>query len=211
MAHALIALGSNLGERAAQLTRAIDAISRLPNTQLLARSGWNPTAPVGGPTGQGAFLNAVVLASTSLDPLQLFVELQRIEIALGRVRGERWGARTLDLDLLLYEDVELHTANLTLPHPRMSFRRFVLARRRSGAVDGPCRERLDNCEPPAASQRYAETIAVAGDDNAHSDWLIGEVATRLASLESGAVNAPSELPSLDGNQTKSNQPRRVPN
>jgi 2-amino-4-hydroxy-6-hydroxymethyldihydropteridine diphosphokinase len=126
MPKALIALGSNLGDRAAHLRTALAKLSRLPHTRLLARSAWDETPPIGGPGAQGPFLNGAVLASTSLEPRALLDELQRIESEVGRVRSERWAARTLDLDLLLVDGLELHFDRLELPHPRMHYRHFVL-------------------------------------------------------------------------------------
>ena len=82
--------------------------------------------PIGGPAGQEPFLNAAALLETSLPPAELLARLQRIELHLGRTRETRWAARTLDLDLLLYDNLVLNTPYLTLPHPRMAFRRFVL-------------------------------------------------------------------------------------
>jgi 2-amino-4-hydroxy-6-hydroxymethyldihydropteridine diphosphokinase len=122
----LIALGSNLGDRGGQLRQAVAELSRLPQTQLVARSAWHETAPVGGPAGQQAFLNGAALVATSLPPDQLFLEARRIELQLGRVHTERWAARSLDLDILLCDGVELQTPVLAIPHPRMAFRRFVL-------------------------------------------------------------------------------------
>lgn len=127
MAQCLIALGSNLGERAEILRRAVGELSRLAGSRLLARSRWHETPPVGGPAGQGPFLNGAALIATELAPVELHRELAAIESRLGRVRHERWEARAIDLDLLLYDDVELRTAELTIPHPRMAYRRFVLA------------------------------------------------------------------------------------
>jgi 2-amino-4-hydroxy-6-hydroxymethyldihydropteridine diphosphokinase len=127
MAECLIALGSNLGDRAANLRRALGLVAAAPQTQLLARSAWHETAPVGGPAGQGAYLNAAALIETLLTPAALGRELQAIESQLGRQRTQRWDARTIDLDLALYGDVALATAELTIPHPRMHYRRFVLA------------------------------------------------------------------------------------
>lgn len=126
MSYALIALGSNLGDRAAHLRAALAELAKLPRTQLLARSAWHETPPIGGPGAQGPFLNGAVLASTPLEPLALWDELQRIETHLGRVRSERWAARTLDLDLLLVDGAELHNGRLVLSHPRMHYRHFVL-------------------------------------------------------------------------------------
>jgi 2-amino-4-hydroxy-6-hydroxymethyldihydropteridine diphosphokinase len=89
-------------------------------------STWHVTSPIGGPADQPQFLNGAALVVTSLAPQQLQARLQEIEIALGRVRKDRWDARTIDLDLLLFDDLVRHTPELELPHPRMAFRRFVL-------------------------------------------------------------------------------------
>jgi 2-amino-4-hydroxy-6-hydroxymethyldihydropteridine diphosphokinase len=126
MAHCLIALGSNLGDRAAIMRQAVAELSRLPGTELLARSSWHQTAPIGGSGGQGQFLNGAALLATSLTPAALIAELRRVESQLGRVRAERWEARSLDLDLLLYDAAVLQRQGLIIPHPRMAFRRFVL-------------------------------------------------------------------------------------
>jgi 2-amino-4-hydroxy-6-hydroxymethyldihydropteridine diphosphokinase len=126
MANCLLSLGSNLGDRGAHLQAALRSLSSLPQTKLLAQSSFRDTKPAGGPAAQDPFLNAAALIETSLTPQQILAELQRIENELGRVRTERWGPRTLDLDLLLYDQLELESLELTLPHPRTSFRRFVL-------------------------------------------------------------------------------------
>ncbi len=126
MAHCLLALGSNLGDRAASLRQAVGQLARLPQTVLMARSSWHETAPVGGPPGQGLFLNGAALVSTSLSPVALLAEIGRIEQQLGRIRAERWEARTIDLDVLLFDRVVHRGADLTIPHPRMLDRAFVL-------------------------------------------------------------------------------------
>ena len=126
MANCLIGLGSNLGDRGATLQRAVEQLRAIPKTQFLAASSFRETKPAGGSQAQAVYLNAAATIETSLSPQQLLAELQRIENELGRVREERWGPRTIDLDLLLFDQVELETPELTLPHPRMSFRRFVL-------------------------------------------------------------------------------------
>lgn len=123
----LVGLGSNLGDRATRLRLAAERLATLPGTRVVAQSRHHTTDPIGGPGGQGEFLNAAALLETVLAPQDLLAALQRIEAELGRVRGERWGARSLDLDLLLFGDVQMQTPELTIPHPRMAFRRFVLA------------------------------------------------------------------------------------
>lgn len=129
---AAIALGSNLGDRAAHLALAMAAIAGLPRTVLVARSEAIPTEPVGLPGGAdpgGPYLNAAAVVRTRLSPRELLIGLQRIERAAGRDRASdaaRWGPRTLDLDLLLYEQFVIDEPGLTIPHPRMHERRFVL-------------------------------------------------------------------------------------
>ena len=113
MAHALVALGSNLGDRAERLNAALVELARLPSTRLIRRSGWFETPPIGGPDGQGAFLNAAALLWTALPPRQLLAALQQIEERLGRVRGERWGARVIDLDLLLFDQLVVESSDFS--------------------------------------------------------------------------------------------------
>jgi 2-amino-4-hydroxy-6-hydroxymethyldihydropteridine diphosphokinase len=122
----LIALGSNLGDREATLTAAVEAIGTSTDVRLLSTSRWRWTAPVGGCGPQPKFLNGAALLETSSSAAQLQTVLQRIETQFGRDRRQRWAERTLDLDMLLYGDDTISTPSLTVPHPRMSFRRFVL-------------------------------------------------------------------------------------
>jgi 2-amino-4-hydroxy-6-hydroxymethyldihydropteridine diphosphokinase len=126
MANCLIALGSNLGEREATLRAALTETDALPLTRVVRSSRFYEFAPVGGPAGQEDFLNAAALIDTQLAPLALHEQLSQIEARHGRQRNERWSARTLDLDLLLYDQEEFDSPILVVPHPRMSFRRFVL-------------------------------------------------------------------------------------
>ena len=120
---AFVALGSNMGDRAAYLSAARTAVATLPLTRLLAVSRVEETAPFG-PVPQGPYLNQMVAISTSLAPLLLLAALQRIERSMGRVRGVRWGARTIDLDLVQYGNEALHLPTLTLPHPGLPARDF---------------------------------------------------------------------------------------
>jgi len=126
MPSCLIGLGSNLGNRRQTLDQAVERLGQHPQVSLTARSGWFETAPAGGPPGQGPFLNGAAALKTSLAPHALLAVLRRIEAEPGRRRTERWGPRCLDLDLLLYDELVLDTADLTVPHPRMAWRRFVL-------------------------------------------------------------------------------------
>jgi 2-amino-4-hydroxy-6-hydroxymethyldihydropteridine diphosphokinase len=122
---AYVGLGANLGNPAVQLQAALKALGQLPETQLLAASPCYRT-PAIGPAGQPDYCNAVAQLATTLAPQTLLEALLEIEIQAGRVRGERWGARVLDLDLLLHGDSVCQTATLTLPHPQIQHRNFVL-------------------------------------------------------------------------------------
>jgi 2-amino-4-hydroxy-6-hydroxymethyldihydropteridine diphosphokinase len=123
---AYLALGSNLGDRLAHLQFAVDALAATDDVRVTAVSRVYETAPVGGPP-QDAYLNAVVALTTDLAPDALLALGQRIEGDAHRVRAERWGPRTLDVDILVYDDLESADPALTLPHPRMWERDFVLA------------------------------------------------------------------------------------
>jgi 2-amino-4-hydroxy-6-hydroxymethyldihydropteridine diphosphokinase len=121
----VVALGSNLGDRLAALQSAVAALAAVPGVEVVAVSSVYETDPVGGPP-QPDYLNACVLLSTSLPPAELLAEAQSIETSLGRVRRERWGARTIDIDIVDYSGVVQDSAELTLPHPRALSRPFVL-------------------------------------------------------------------------------------
>lgn len=126
MATTLIALGANLGDRQGNLQRALALLERPPELRVTARSRWFSTAPIGGPAGQAEFVNAAARIETTLAPRQLLDVLRQVEAELGRQRRQRWAARCVDLDLLLFDDLVLKTPELEVPHPRMAFRRFVL-------------------------------------------------------------------------------------
>ena len=119
----MIALGSNLGARAGYLASARAAVAMLPRTRLVAASRVEETTPFGA-GAQGAYLNQMVLAATQLTPVTLLHALQRIERALGRVRSRRWGARTIDLDIVRFGTASIHTSELILPHPGLHLRDF---------------------------------------------------------------------------------------
>lgn len=120
-----VGLGSNLDDPVSQLDTAIDSLQRTPDVSVLAVSGYYRSSPVG-PQDQDDFINAVIELSTSLEPEVLLETLQAIELKQGRVRERHWGPRTLDLDILYYEGVTRDTETLTVPHPRMTERAFVL-------------------------------------------------------------------------------------
>lgn len=125
MTLAYVALGSNLADPQQQLLDAMDALGALPQTRLLQRSSLYRTPPWG-VLEQPDFINAAVALDTDLSPLDLLQAMQAIEQAAGRMRAERNGPRTLDLDLLHVDGVQLDDPKLSLPHPRMAERAFVL-------------------------------------------------------------------------------------
>ena len=122
---AYIGLGSNLADPQTRLRRAFTELAQLPKSQLVAQSSLYRSTPMG-PQDQPDYLNAVVALETALSPLALLAGLQAVEAAHQRVRGERWGPRTLDLDLLLYADQTIDLPTLTVPHPGLYERNFVL-------------------------------------------------------------------------------------
>ena len=123
---AYVGVGSNLGDSTARVQAAFTALAALPDTQLTDRSRLYRTRPFG-PVQQGDFVNAVAGLLTQLPAAELFQHLRDIERAQGRVRTERWGPRTLDLDLLVFGDERIQSADLTVPHPGIAERAFVLA------------------------------------------------------------------------------------
>jgi 2-amino-4-hydroxy-6-hydroxymethyldihydropteridine diphosphokinase len=126
MTTAYVALGSNLGDREQILRDALDAMRRLPGVSVTRVSSFLENPAVGGPPDSPPFLNAVAEVQTSLAARQLLHRLLQIEQSLGRVRRERWEPRVIDLDLILYGDETIHEDRLTVPHPLMHQRRFVL-------------------------------------------------------------------------------------
>jgi 2-amino-4-hydroxy-6-hydroxymethyldihydropteridine diphosphokinase len=120
---AYIALGSNLGDREAHLRFARSAIAGLAGTTIIAISDVEETEPIG-PAGQGPYLNQMIAVETTLPPHALLAALQDIEVQRGRTRGERWAARTLDLDVVLLEGQSVRDDVLTVPHPQLDARAF---------------------------------------------------------------------------------------
>ena len=125
MTPAYLGLGSNLGDRTRLLTDAVRLLRATTGIQVTAVSPVYDTVPVG-VTGQPNYLNLAVAITTALTPGELLAACQGIENALGRVRGVRWGARTIDLDILCYGELVSNDPNLTLPHPRLTERAFAL-------------------------------------------------------------------------------------
>ena len=142
-----IALGSNLGDSRAILEEAISILAATPGITLLAKSSWYQTLAVGPP--QPDYINGCALVQVTFSPLVLLETLLAIEAQKGRIRTERWGARSLDLDLLLYDDLILDTPILTIPHPRMRKRAFVLV---------PLAEIAPNWIVPVTGKAIAELV-----------------------------------------------------
>jgi len=145
---AFLALGSNLGDRWGHLRAAVDAMP-----DVVAVSPVYETAPVGGPEGQAEYLNLVVELETERSPRELLGVARALEEAAGRVRVERWGPRTLDVDVLLVGDLVVDEPDLVVPHPRMFERRFVLA---------PLADLAPELVPPGWEGRVAGEVHPAG-------------------------------------------------
>ena len=122
---ALIAIGSNLGTPKKNCIEAIDIISSSPGIKIISKSSFYQTAPVGN-TEQDWFINSVIKISTQLNPDILLAVLLEIESKMGRIRKEKWGPRIIDLDLLFYDNLIIKQKDLTLPHPEIQKRNFVL-------------------------------------------------------------------------------------
>ena len=166
-----VALGSNLGDRLGQVASAIEALQAETRIQVLRRSRLYETAPVGGPADQGPYLNAVVAVRTSLAPDALLEICLRIERRLGRLRDQPNGPRTIDIDLLLCGEYVCQRPALTLPHPRMHLRRFVLQPLADIAPDlihptlgRSVRQLLADLDPPSATGQTCTGVAASGWD-----------------------------------------------
>ena len=122
----LIALGSNLGDRLANLVAGVDGLRATDGVEVIAVSPLYETAPVGGPENQGPYLNAALVADTTLTAPALLRRLHELEATRERQRIEHWGPRTLDLDLLVHGDLISEDPRVEVPHPRMHQRRFVM-------------------------------------------------------------------------------------
>ncbi|MGA9852683.1 MAG: 2-amino-4-hydroxy-6-hydroxymethyldihydropteridine diphosphokinase [Gammaproteobacteria bacterium] len=158
-----IGLGSNLNGPSEQLWRAFTELDQLPRTRMLARSHLYKSKPLG-PQDQPDYLNAVAVLDTRLEPLDLLRMLRELETRHGRRRAEeaRWGSRSLDLDMLVYGNIRMQTPELTLPHPGLHERSFVLYPLAEVAPalvipdHGPVQALRDRCHSPPI-ERYEKT------------------------------------------------------
>lgn len=160
---AYIALGSNLGDRLNHLQSAIANLSAHPQINPVAKSKIYETDPVGGPSGQGAFLNAVIEVTTTLNARELLKFMLATERLHGRARIEHWGPRTIDLDLLLFGTEQIDEPGLEVPHPRIAERNFVLA---------PFADLAPALIIPGHTQTIAELLAIAGQHGIAETTLI---------------------------------------
>jgi 2-amino-4-hydroxy-6-hydroxymethyldihydropteridine diphosphokinase len=165
MTRAVLSLGANLGDARGALAAAVRALHDHPDMTVEAVSGLWRTAPVGGPQ-QPDYLNAVVLVATELSPEELLIEAHELEAAAGRVRDERWGPRTLDVDLVEVAGVRRADPGLTLPHPRAHERAFVLA---PWAQVAPTAT-LGGPDGPAVGELLASVADQAAELVAEGDW-----------------------------------------
>jgi 2-amino-4-hydroxy-6-hydroxymethyldihydropteridine diphosphokinase len=156
-----LGLGSNLGDRAAHLWGAVERLAALRGTSVVTLSPLYESEPIG-PVEQPWFLNAIVVVSTELSPLDLLRDGKAIERHLGRLPSERWGPRLIDIDLIFFGDVLVETEDLVLPHPELWNRRFVLLPLRDVLPDGELRERVEDRlkelgEPPVV-RRFGGSV-----------------------------------------------------
>ena len=131
----LLSIGSNLGDRHITLNGAWHVLGQMDDIETVRLSPVYETEPVGGPAGQPKYINAAGIIRTSFSPMELLEILQKVEADFGRIRTERWGARTLDIDILLYENRIVELPNLTIPHVEMLHRQFVLEPAKDIAAD----------------------------------------------------------------------------
>ncbi len=195
MPRCAISFGANIGDAAATVR---DAAGRLCDALCQAQpsrfhlSSLYETPPVGGPSGQAPFINAVAALETSASPLEVWSTLRRVEAELGRTRSRRWEARKIDLDVLLYEDVRIWTPQLKIPHPRMCMRRFMILPAREVAADFT--DPVSGLSMAALADRLEQRGAAM---YLHArDWQFAELIARRL-IESGpavATKAPQGCP-----------------
>jgi len=192
MSRCLIGLGSNRGDRRDYMQKAVAALAAQPEIRIVAESRLVETRPIGGPPGQSGFLNAAALLDTTLSPHALLAVLARVERDLKRTRSTRWGPRTIDLDLLLFDEQVIDTPDLAVPHPRMAWRRFVLEPASEVVPDmvhptigWTVRHLLEHLE--SAPPYVAVTGGIGAGKSRLAQLVAGEILARLISEEADAA------------------------
>jgi len=200
---AWISLGSNMGDRRGLLDDAVAALADCGGVIVKSVSSYHETQPVGGPPGQGPFLNAAAELETTLTPHRLLEVLQTIERRARRVREVRWGERTLDLDILIFGNKFLETNDLKLPHPRLALRRFVLEP--LVEIAPQVRDRMTNrtaADLLANLNRRPRLLAIDSEDDPLNQTLFRALVNDLPAFgirseELRSLRVPSEDPLID--------------
>jgi 2-amino-4-hydroxy-6-hydroxymethyldihydropteridine diphosphokinase len=181
---AYVALGSNQGDRRSYLGRALQALAGVPGVHVRGTSGLYETAPVGGPAGQGPYLNAATEVETDLGPQELLAALLGIEQSLGRVRTQKDGPRTIDLDLLFYGDRVVDEPGLVVPHPRLHQRLFVLR---------PLADLAPGLRHPVLGRTVADLLADVQGLRPVGEWPRPPAGRELTGLRGAVTGASSGI------------------
>jgi len=195
MPRTLVSLGSNLGDTAASLDAGIEGLAEIATAGTLRVSDRFATSPIGGPADQGVFLNAAAAFDSNLAPRELLAALQAIEQTQNRERPTRWAARTLDIDLLFYGDEVIDGPGLRVPHPRLSFRPFMLE---------PAVQVAGDWRHPEGSQTLAQlldqlrngadALLLVGDDGNVRRWIEADRGITIRVVEEAAeLSSPPRL------------------
>ena len=188
----LIGVGTNLGDRSQAIEFAMRQLRAHEGIENLIASRNYETKPIGGPSGQRGFINAAFVLESSLPADELLAALQQIEKVAGRVRHERWAPRTLDLDLLLYGDAVIERLDLIVPHPRLSFRRFVLepAAEIAPQMVHPTTG-LQICELYRALDCGIDYVAIAGGTLEQRQRLVRDVVSQATGIRVLTAQSPN--------------------
>jgi len=204
MPRTLVSLGSNLGDANAAIDAAIEGLEKLAIAGTLRVSERFATSPIGGPAGQSDFVNAAATFDCDLSPFELLASLHEIEYLLDRERHSRWAARTLDTDLLLYGEEVIDEPSLRVPHPRMSFRPFVLE---------PAVQIAGDWRHPEGSQTLAQlldqlqhgadALLLLGDDGAARRWIVDDRGITIRVVEDASELAARPRLTIDASPIRS--------